>query len=346
MKLVIVKNEELLDVMQHVNLIKIKFGYEDTWTIAPTLYTTEEGIDIVVDSEKKKDTIKSCERVIFKFQRFGYEYLVSGRVVDISLGQHTTATIKYSMVQKYYNLRKHMRFDTNLKISVNTNSETPVESVMRNISRGGAMIVSQEDLEINSLTNLQITFNSGNCFTVIAKVARKSACEANHFSYGLQFVEVSESSSTIINKVILKYEKEYLKSLHILREIVKKKRSYYDAKIMIFSQDEDESYEIREVLVKLGAENFDVLQDVKFYTDLFIEEKPRIIIIDASIIDERITDIVQDINTVFPEIHIILLMPIEYAQRNELIDPILGRASALYKPLVYNEFQEEIIKYL
>jgi len=62
----------------------------------------------------------------------------------------------------------------------------------------------------------------------------------------------------------------------------------FDTKIVIFSSDIDESYDIRESLIKLGAENFDVINNFKFYFDYLTEEKPKLVIIDTNTLNDEV----------------------------------------------------------
>jgi hypothetical protein len=347
MKTIVVKQKELLEILKRINLIKVNFGRDEIWIIAPVLYTTEDSIDIIADIENSGQFLKLNEKVILKFQKLEYEYLVSGEIIDIIKGLKTTVTIKFSTVRKLYNQRRALRFDINLQTYLSVKQEPAYKGVAKNISRGGAMVITNGDFEINSFVDFNINFKCGE-FKALSKILWKSSYQDNNFSYGMQFIDIADDYAAVINKEMENYEKEYLKSLTMIREFEKKSGTVYKSKVAIFSNDMDVSYEIREALVKIGAENFDVFHDMKFYIDFFMEEKPKVVIIDTNTLDDNIMQFIKkikDINDLFVS-KIILILPISFAKKKKEIKPFLENAGVLFKPLIYNEFEKEIVKYL
>lgn len=345
MGIITVSTAELQNVMQFINVVKVKFKDQEMWDVVPVLYTTDDSIVVIIESDSKNFSIPAKHELVMKFQKYGYEYLVSGYVAEGTSKGDGTLTIKCSIAQKYYNLRKYMRFDTNLKALIKEDENLTVENAVKNISKGGAMVVTDLDLELNSKVNIEIIFTSGNSVTAIGKILRKSSYK-HSFSYGVQFVTISEENSIVIDKEISAYEKEYFKSLSILKEYNKKGNEYLDTKIAIFSNEPDESYDIREILVKLGLENFDLFQNFKFYIDFFTEEKPRILIIDTTEITDEVKNVIDQIQGSFSEINIIVLLPLEYAENEDILAELPEDTHVLFKPLILNEFEEVLIKYI
>jgi hypothetical protein len=194
---------------------------------------------------------------------------------------------------------------------------------------------------INDVIDFAVSFESGLCFKSKAQILRKQNMQNEGYNYGLQFIHTSEDDSRNLNNEIGKLEKAYFSSL---REY-KKSESEFDAKFAIFSSDIDESYDIREALVKLGAENFDVINNFKFYIGFMAEEKPKFIIIDLSIMDDDVANLIENIKTDFPQVGILMILQIAYQQDGEFIN-VIDKLDVLYKPLIYNEFEDRIIKYL
>jgi len=171
--------------------------------------------------------------------------------------------------------------------------------------------------------SITLRFKSGNIFNATGRILRKSGNVKDGFSYGVQFVEISEDDSNIMKKELLKYEADYLKSLNVLREYKKFECALTHARITILSNDIDESYEIREV-------NADIVRAMA------------------------------EVRENYPDVYVILLSPIEtiegeaheidlaaYLEPDELDEiSALSNIIILYKPLVFNEFQQEITKYL
>ena len=348
MSVITVGNDELFEIIQYVNLIRAKFDTDVVWTVYPVLYSSFDNIDII-SGRTNLSHVSVGQKVSFKFQKHGYEYIVEGEVAEISFKNSATVTIKFLNAKKYYNLRKHIRFEVELCSQIigstlcdgiNT-KEQCFKATVLNLSKGGAMVTTNADFSVYADIEISVTFASEVCFTTKARILRKQYMQDRGYNYGIQFINISEENLKILNKEIEKLEQSYFNSL---REY-KKSSSSFDTKFAIFSTDADESYDIREVLVKLGEENFDIVSNFKFYFGFISEEKPKFIILDLSTIDEQTDELIRNIKSDFPKLEILIILPIEY-QRSEEFGHILNEYDVLFKPLIYNEFEDKIIKYL
>lgn len=346
MEIYAITNEQLMEAAQHINLIKFKTASNEFWTIAPVLYTTLEGMELVVDCFKSKCTIKTGDEIILKFQNSGFEYLVSGEIENLTDACPSNVSVRYKLAQRYFNQRKHARFDTDLKVTLKTKLKDKVKSKAKNISRGGAMIMSEEELEEGAIINIQVPFPSGNLFTTDGKIMRKFRDNSGMYGYGVQFIGVSHDNSKIINREISCYENEYFKSLTVIRDSSKKGEMRFDTKIAIFSYGQEESYSIREELVKLGAENFEVYHNFRFASDFFSEEQPQTVIIDADNLEQQVLDTVNGINDSFPQVKMLLLLPMDFAGNKAELDKVPSTVDILFRPLICGEFEDGIMKYL
>jgi len=348
MSVITVTNDELFEIIQYTNLVRVRFDTDDAWTVYPVLYSSFDSIDII-SNHADLSHIAVGNNVSFKFQKHGYEYIVEGEVAEISLKNSATVTIKYQSAKKYYNLRKYMRFEVNLRSEImktglsdeTSNGKQFFTANILNISKGGAMVAVDADLSVNEIIEMSTTFKSGVCFKTKAEILRKQNMQGKGFTYGVHFVNTSEENVRNLNHEITRLEKSYFSSL---REY-KKLQSGFDTKFAIFSTDVDESYDIRESLVKIGAENFDVVNNFKFYFDFISEEKPKFIIFDLSEMDEEISNLIGNVGKEFPQLEILLIVPIKY-QQNEEFRHVINGHDVLFKPLIYNEFEDKIIKYL
>lgn len=348
MSVITVGNDELFEIVQYINLIRARFDSEDVWTVYPVLYSGFDSIDII-SNQTNITHIAVGNKVSFKFQKHGYEYIVEGEVTEISLKNSATVTIKFCSAKKYYNLRKHMRFEVELCSQISeidsdddaNNIKQCFSATVFNLSKGGAMVASTADYSVHDIIEFIATFKSGNCFRTKAKILRKQSIKNKGYSYGVQFINTSEEDIKNLNGEIAKLEKSYFSSLRNY----KKSESSFDTKFAIFSTDVDESYGIREALVKLGAENFDIVNNFKFCFGFISEEKPKFIIFDLNTMDEQMDKLIRNIKIDFPQVEIMLILPIEYQQNEEFSD-IINENDVLFKPLIYNEFEDKIIKYL
>lgn len=348
MSVITVGNDELFEIIQYLNLIRARFNTDDVWTVYPVLYSGFDSIDIISNPANLSHLVIGYE-VIIKFQKNGYEYIVEGEVAEISVKKLATVTIKFHHAKKYYNLRKHIRFEVELcsqiveigSSDVTSTEKKCFEGTVLNLSKGGAMVRTEADFSVHDIIEVFVTLTSGTCFKTKAKILRKQNIEDKGYSYGVQFINTSEEDMKNLDLEIHKLEKSYFSSLREYKE----SQSTFDTKFAIFSTDVDESYGIREALVKLGAENFDIVNNFKYYFGFITEEKPKFIIFDLNIVDDQIDELIKNIRSNFPQLEILLILPIEY-QQSEEFRHVIKESDVLFKPLIYNEFEDKIIKYL
>ncbi|WP_265446960.1 PilZ domain-containing protein [Acetivibrio straminisolvens] len=359
MSVISVSKEELFSIMQYTNLVRVRFETDDVWTVLPILYASEDQVDVLVDASKTALIDDAGSKAVIKFQRKGYEYIINGHIDNKSTDAPVTVTIKYADAKKYYNLRKHIRFDVDMKsgikerkngINMNLNISEECKSpwkdaVVKNISKGGAMFSSNAKLDYNATVDIKLNFDSSKEVITPAKILRVSDFENGQFGYGAQFIDMNKENRDILNAEISKYEEKYFKSLSTFREYKRTSDMRFDTKIAIFSSDIDESYDIRESLIKLGAENFDVINNFKFYFDYLTEEKPKLVIIDTGVLDDEVVDTVKNIKADFPDMKVQLILPIELMEE-DILAALVNEDEILFKPLIYNEFEDRIIKYL
>jgi len=56
-------------------------------------------------------------------------------------------------------------------------------------------------------------------------------------------------------------------------------------------------------------------------------------------------DTVRNIKTDFPDMHVQIILPIELMEE-DILGTLATEDEILFKPLIYNEFEDRIIKYL
>lgn len=359
MSVISVSREELFSIMQYTNLVRVRFETDDVWTVLPILYASEDQVDVLVDASKTALLEDDGSRAVIKFQRKGYEYIINGHIDDKSKDAPVTVTIKYTDAKKYYNLRKYIRFDIDMKSGIKEREDGSnknvnqgqkcdslwTEATIKNISKGGAMFISNTKLDFDSTIDIKLNFDSSGGIVASAKVLRVSDYKNGEFGYGVQFIDMDKNDRDILNAEISKYEDKYFESLTTLREFKRISDMRFDTKIVIFSSDVDESYDIRESLIKLGAENFDVINNFKFYFDYLTEEKPKLVIVDTNTLDDEVVNTIKNIKTDFSDMQVQLILPIELMEEG-ILNTLASEDEVLFKPLIYNEFEDRIIKYL
>lgn len=346
MDIITVEKNELGYVLQEVTLVNVRFGYCDTWIATPVLFAASGCIEILMDLKKSRYIVEYGEKVMLKFQKMGYEYILNGEIVEMTVSDPATATIEIFDGSKYYNQRRHVRYETDHEVLVLTQAGDYVKSIAKNISEGGVMFLCASDVGLDMLTELEIDFGPFGLFRSKGKILRKSWYDQRQLSYGVQFVDTSEKNEQVLRKGITQYEKEYSRMMNALQPEKGSWKSKYQTAIGIFSLGRQESYEIKESLVKLGAGNFSVFHDFSFYIDFFSDEKPRLAIIEADCLEEELTKNIADLKNSFPAVTVIAVLPVQEREAYDHAEAEELGLIVVYKPLIYNEFEETIIKYL
>ncbi len=347
MNTIFVNKDELFNVLQYINLIKVKFQNENSWKTFPISYATENGVEIISESKRKVQSIAIGQKIECKFQKSGYEYIINGDICELGEEFPAGITIKFSMCMKYYNKRKYIRFDINsLDAEITQDNMLWHKGYIINLSKGGALFNTDIDLSTKSQTFLKIYFHNNIIFDSPVEIARKINTLKEEYSYGFQFKGINQDNLRILYNEIRKLEMEYFKSLDGLREYIKKSESFYETKIAIISDDIDESYDIRESLTKLGAYNFEILNDLDYYKDFLIDLDPQIIIMDINILSVSTLKVLDVINADLEKCSQFLILPIDQFDKWEEVKKDYKNFEALFKPLIFNEFEDRILKCL
>lgn len=358
MSVLTVGKDELFEMLQSTSLIKIRFESSDVWDVFPILYASKDNLEILKGEQNICTSGDIGNKILFKFQKQGFEYIVNGKLIDKSGCAPYTLTIMYAEAKKYINIRRFIRFETNLESSIrydelytdiikckDRSSIQWSECTVRNISKGGALLVSDKEIDYNIILEIKIKFDSGSEFFADVEILRKSYLLGNKFSYGVKFLRMKEDSKRILFNEILKLERAYFNYLNPLKEYTKSSDLRFDTKVIIMSNNPYESHDLSEPLIKIGVENYEVINSFKFYYDFLEEEKPKLIIIDAQTISDEVISLIDNIKADLPGIKILLTLPIQFFdESNTRVE--VKEVDILYKPLIYNEFEDKIIKYL
>ncbi|HEX9058563.1 MAG TPA: PilZ domain-containing protein, partial [Clostridia bacterium] len=246
-----ISNDEFFDVLKRTNLVRVRIDGSENWCVAPVLYAGDGVISLLVDCGHNISGMGNG--VTLKFQKNDYEYIVFGRIIESGVSLPISLIITPLSVHRYCNIRKHIRYDTDLHARVFDECGADTDCIVKNISRGGVMLLSKTKIS-QSNVKVKIFFKSGNSISANARFARET--EANgEYVYGIGFIEIDEKDRIILNAEIGSLEGEYLKSLNFLKEYINK-GAVIDTEVAVLCTS-DGSMDIRESLTKMGAENFD-----------------------------------------------------------------------------------------
>ena len=335
--------EEILEALQYVNLVRIKFNTQHNWFACP-LYEIKENIINVILETKYSKGIKTDGCVRIKFSSSRFEYIVLADICEVTDFNLIGISLDNFEAKKFINSRKYARYDTSLGVNMCTEDRETLDGVLKNLSLGGALITTEHQINKNSITQINIHLDKDIVIKTNIRIARESYDqEREEYNYGVEFVDVSKENYQILKKTVRKFEKTTFNSFNLLNDFENKDITTYNKRIIIFDYNDIEKVDIRESLAKMSAQNYEVIYDFTYYVDFFLSEEIDITIIDMEKLNDKNSNLIESINKNFPNITVIVVMPYEYL--NEKIEFLKG-IKVLYRPLVHNEFEDEIIKYL
>lgn len=335
--------DEIVEALQYVNLVKIKFENNQNWFACPLYEIKEICVSLILKSKHFKG-VQSDGKVYIKFSSNRFEYDVIANIFEITDFDIIVVSLKNFEARKFLNSRKYARYDTSLGVDVFRVNRETLDGTLKNVSIGGALITTVHMLEESNITRINIHLDKDIVIDNEVKLVRTSYDqERGEYNYGVEFINVSKKNYEILKNAVRKFEKTTFNSFNLLNDFVNKDIIVYNKRIIIFDYNEVEKVDIRESLVKMGAQNYEVIYDFSYYVDFFLSEEIEIVIVDVEKLCEKSEGLINAIKSNFPNITLIAVMPYEYMNA-EL--EILKNIKVLYRPLVHNEFEDEVIKYL
>jgi hypothetical protein len=337
--------DEIVDALRHVKLLKMNFENTNIWKVFLIHEIKDEDIIIILDSKDTDVEMESGNSINLKFMANQYEYLVNTKISEVIDYKIIIISLKEFNAQKFLNIRKYNRYDTDLKVDVDFKDGQMMEGYVKNISLNGALIsLAELKFQVHDIIKVNIFLSTKNKLYTNAKIQR-AFINNNRVEYGIEFIDIENKTYEILKEEIMKYEKKLFNKFNLINKTTDISEVIYKKKILILNYNKFENVDIRETLSKIGAKNYEVLYNFDFYIEYFEFEKPEIVIIDADICGDKIKNTLDKIKSNFPNIKIIVIIPYEFA-KIEKVKESTKDLTVLYRPLVYNEFEEVIIWYL
>lgn len=345
MNLLNVDDSELYSVLQKTSLVNVKFSGNDNYIAIAVLYYNQNSLDVLIDFKKSCYIIEYGEEVQLKFLKGDYQFILEGEITEVTVKEPATATIRITKVNKYLNKRRFIRYETDKDGEIVYNNKEKLPCKVLNLSLGGAMVTCERNISDEK----EILFRSGLFgyyeIEVSAHIIRSIEQKNGRYTFGLEFVNISSQSEMMLRIILLNLEKTYLKNLGNLRQINRSNLNV-NTPVVVFNLCKNEDLDVKEALCNLGIMDYTVFHDFKVYTDFFMEENPRLIIIDADEITSELLSEMDSIKLGFSKLSIILVVPMQKVDAKYL--SILNRDNIelIFKPFIYNEFENIIVKHL
>jgi len=345
MNLLNVDDIELFSVLQKTSLVNVKFSGNDNYIAVAVLYSNQNLLDVLIDLKKSWYIIQYGEEVQIKFLKGDYQFILDGEITEVTVKEPATATIRVTKVKKYLNKRRFIRYETNEdgELFYNDNEKLPCK--VMNLSLGGAMVSCERNISKEKEIFFKCDLIGNYEIGVSTHIVRSIELKNGGYSFALEFEKVDSQSEMILRKVLLDLEKGYIKNLGDLKQISRNNLNV-NTPIVVFDLCMHEDLDVKEVLGNLGIGDYIVFHDFKVYTDFFMEENPRLIIIDADEITDELLSEINNIKASFLKLSIILVLPMQTIEAKCLNILSKNCVDLVFKPFIYNEFENVIVKHL
>lgn len=146
-------------------LISIKVEHNICWTLNIVIQCTEEYIDLPFTPDIVNEHLMVGSNVIIKYGNEYFEYIISGKVSNITLGTLPYFRVKITTISDTINQRALPRQDIHLPVEVVNEKIGLIYGVTSNISLCGICICTNNLLSQDEVYDISLnTFNDGTIY--------------------------------------------------------------------------------------------------------------------------------------------------------------------------------------
>lgn len=348
MNVVQCKPEELEGILNNLSYVRMQFEQEELWDVKPVFMAYDNIMEFVAD-EKERVGVEEGQKVLCKCQDKDFEYVLAGYIKHICSYNPSTVSVAFTEAQKFLNVRKYPRYEVSMKGMLYDAKDQMVECSIRNISRGGIGCICTTRIDIPEEPVIEIILKEGDHIKISTQVIRKIHLESGVISLGIQFKEVENEVQQKLDAALERLEAEfeeefpYAKYVSIPKE---ERETTIDTKVLLISQDALFRRIVKKQLLVLGVAHIEIVPHFKFFINFFEKEQTKIVLIDLDKGNEETEHIIEKISSVFPNMPILAFKTFSGEEVETYSWSQLDNVHILYKPLIQNELEDMIAKYL
>lgn len=349
-----IEKTEISDILKDVSLIRVRYENEELADINLVFLATEDTIDVLTSGVTARNGVDIGSKVVCKFEHEGYEYIIDGEIANICEYDPPLVSINVLEAKRVKDKRKDIRYETNLKSSLDrADGSRPVRCTVKNISKGGAGILSDDGSIDENGAEVYLNINMGRNQTAKfkARVLRKTEATTGRkkcYSYGLQFQDLTHEQSCrltdIISGIVEGYEKLKRDSAAAISSTALRTAGGHP-RVVLVGNNPDVISQMRTCLKSFGIDELSVLQNIVFLRAYLEKEKPKIVIIDRDGSDSSGFEVAAGLAGEYSDIRFFLVC--DYG--SDMVQADSGRPAnmeLLYKPFISSEIEERFIKYI
>lgn len=351
----LVCKSELEAALNDTRFLKVQYQNSDKIDICPIFIAAKDTIDVLLQGNDINSNISIGTQVVCKFEHKDYEYVIDGSILDVCEVAPVTVTIQVSEIKKIVNRRKDIRYEVDINgVLRKINGSKQTQCIIKNISRGGAAITcNRGDLDKGKSEVVLQTTTDDSVISIKAKVLRKTEINAKdntlakHYSYGLQFKDITPEQSyrldMFISDIVKGYEKLLANSFVRIQNKNATGISDYFKAVFVDSGNSDIA-QLERYIKKLGVE-ISILRNISFLMDCIEKEKPNIVIIDLEDKDDFALQLITGTIQVYHSIQFFLVSEFDDLNAHSMFE---GKQNVdfLYKPFIYSEIEQKVMKHL
>jgi c-di-GMP-binding flagellar brake protein YcgR/CheY-like chemotaxis protein len=344
MEMIDFEPQQLETILLHVPYVKIYHEKKGVWSIKQVFLSYEHQMEVIVESDEQMLFVEG-QKVVCKCQHDGFEYVMAGRMGNICTYKPTTVSIAFYKVQRFRNLRKYPRYETDLVGMIKNDDENKVECTVRNMSMGGAAFITTVPINNEQMIlHIPDIYEEDICLSGV--IVRTVVDQNGVYQYGMKFEQLDEKSQMQVEQFIGKLQ-EAFEHRYPFSKYTKSDQGMkvctIDTKILLVSEDREVQRTVKKTLLGLGAGNIEIIPRLPFLIDFFEKEQPKIVLLDLPSREEQ-QKMIEKISAIFSDTTI---FAVDYFEEENLQRwKSYGHVHVLYKPFIHSELEQSIAQYL
>jgi hypothetical protein len=336
--------EKLMEILPHINSVKVRLGENIHWVMFPLISFGGEQISIIAKKDSKKYFETNHSKLLIKFNHNEMEYVIGGEMINKKTSSQVIAIKIHNPIQ-YRVLKHYPRLDISIGVSISGEDGNTYDGIIQNISEGGASFISTINADLSNELNLNIQIDQTQRLTTMSKILSKKGMDNNFYNYGVKFINLNKNAMKAlankmedIKKSTCQMRKEY--------RIVPHGAYQENCNIAVLSYDILSSKYIEDALVNIGTKNYYMVGTYGALKASIVEEEPCLIIVDGTKSNEaRVSSAINKLTDLFENINIILIVPLKFENIGENITQN-NTVDIMYYPLIQDELEQILLKYL
>lgn len=328
---------EFKEILKYVSVVSVKLQKDGEFYVLPIISIEDTTLDVLITTKDIKAISKVGQSVFIKSFRFGFEFIIKGKIVAIS--DANIMRFEVFEVRRIRNYRQFIRYDVNLIGRVRLmGKKTAFDIKIKDISLDGASFnTSFGDFHTLDEAEVDIVFDSGSKITLKGNILRDIKTE--YAFSGIEFIGLSDNVTLAFKEELRGIEKAHLLPLGMVRKYLNKTK-VFNKKVALYSTNCDVIYYVIGLIFLIGIQNYEVYNDFRrFKTDALVE-KPDVVLVEVEKMNDDILCVIKYTRERLKGTPIVVVLPFNFQDKIHIYQKELEGVTILHKPIAESQLEE------